>query len=101
MTINDSNWKFLHDATGLSLTFNDMYARYLRGLGFVGVLQDMIRKSGLGMNPSGIANPSAGGGASSYAPRPAPSGYRWDFVTSQGVRVTSQNEPVVALVRAA
>lgn len=38
--------------------------------------------------------------ASAYAPFPAPSGFRWDFVTSNGERVTSNSEPVVALVEA-
>lgn len=52
MTINDSNWQFLQDATGLSLPFNEMYFRYLRDLGYTGTLQDMIAKSGLGLNPS-------------------------------------------------
>lgn len=52
MTINDDNWMFLHTATGLSLPFNDMYYRYLRDLGYTGTLQDMIARSGLGLNPS-------------------------------------------------
>jgi len=60
MTINDSNWKFLHDATGLSLTYNDMYFRYLRSQGYTGTLQDMIGKSERGLNPSGLKNPSVG-----------------------------------------
>lgn len=42
-----------------------------------------------------------GVGASAYASRPAPAGYRWDFVTSQGARVTSGGRPVVDLVRIA
>lgn len=42
---------------------------------------------------------SEGGGAAAYASHPAPDGYRWDFVTQDGVRVTYLNEPVVALVR--
>lgn len=62
MTINDSNWKFLHDATGLSLTYNDMYYRYLKGLGFTGTLQEMIAKSKRGLNPSGLGNPAGQGG---------------------------------------
>lgn len=33
-----------------------------------------------------------------YAPYPAPSGFKWDFVTWQGMRVTWQGVPVVALV---
>lgn len=41
-----------------------------------------------------------GVGASAYAPFPAPAGYRWDFVTYDGVRVTYNGEPVVALVEA-
>lgn len=52
MTINDDNWKFLHQETGLSMPFNDMYFRYLRDLGYTGTLQDMIAKSKLGLNPS-------------------------------------------------
>lgn len=43
---------------------------------------------------------SKGGGASAYAPYPAPSGYRWDFVTYNGARVTYNAEPVVALIGA-
>lgn len=49
----------------------------------------------------GTVSPSKGGGAAQYASAPAPSGFRWDFVTSNGVRVALDNEPVVALVRAA
>ena len=41
-----------------------------------------------------------GGGAFAYAPYPAPNGFRWDFVTSNGERVTSNNEPIVALIGA-
>lgn len=49
-----------------------------------------------------IGNPILNeGGAASYADHPAPTGFRWDFVTSNGVRVTQDNEPVVALVRVA
>jgi hypothetical protein len=48
----------------------------------------------------GALAPSQGGGASSYAPYPAPAGFAWDFVTSDGERVTSNNEPVVALIGA-
>jgi hypothetical protein len=59
VTINDSNWQFLQNATGLSLPFNHMYFKYLRGLGYTGTLQQMIAKSGLGMNPSGLKNPSS------------------------------------------
>lgn len=59
MTINDSNWQFLHDATGLSLPFNEMYFRYLRDLGYEGTLQDMIAASGLGLNSSGWKNPAS------------------------------------------
>lgn len=33
------------------------------------------------------------------APFPPPMGYRWEFVTSYGERVTSNGDPVVALVR--
>lgn len=58
MTINDSNWQFLHDATGLSLPFNDMYFRYLRDQGYTGTLQDMIAASGFSINPSGLRNPA-------------------------------------------
>jgi hypothetical protein len=37
-------------------------------------------------------------GASSFAPYPAPPGYHWEFVTSNGQRVTSNGVPVVVLV---
>lgn len=40
------------------------------------------------------------GGAARWADRPAPAGYRWDFVTRGGERVTRAGEPVVALVGA-
>lgn len=57
----------------------------------------------LGQKPRGsIALGSLGtGGAAVWAPYPAPSGFRWDFVTSNGDRVTSNGEPVVALVEIA
>ena len=45
--------------------------------------------------------PFKGVGAAAYASRPAPAGYRWEFVTSQSARVTSWGRPVVALVRIA
>jgi len=44
-------------------------------------------------------NLTAGAGAAYYASSPAPAGFRWDFVTQNGARVTQDNEPVVALVR--
>jgi hypothetical protein len=44
MTINDSEWRFLRTVTNTTGTFNDMYARYLRGLGYTGTLQDMLRR---------------------------------------------------------
>lgn len=62
MTINDREWKFLAEQTGLSLPFNDLYFRYLRGLGYRGTLQDMIAASGLGFTPS------KGGVTPSYDP---------------------------------
>ena len=40
-----------------------------------------------------------GVGASAYASSPAPSGYHWEFVTSNGEQVTSGGIPVVDLVR--
>lgn len=49
---------------------------------------------GLGLNPR------KGGGAASYAPFPAPTGFRWDFLTSSGQRVTSSGVPVVVLIGA-
>jgi len=49
----------------------------------------------------GSAALGTGGGAARYASYPAPSGFRWDFVTLNGERVTLNNEPVVALLRAA
>lgn len=47
-----------------------------------------------------IATLSKGVGASRYAPYAAPSGYRWDFVTYNGERVTYAGSPVVALIGA-
>ena len=82
MTINDRNWKFLHDATGLSLTYNDMYYRYLRGLGFTGTLQDMIAKSKRGLNPSGGGNPASQGNVPALA---------WRFVNNTPVRRAQGN----------
>ncbi|WAC26352.1 hypothetical protein [Ancylobacter sp. SL191] len=43
-------------------------------------------------------NGARGTPASAYARTPAPAGYRWDFVTYNGERVTFRGEPVVALV---
>lgn len=40
-----------------------------------------------------------GGNPAAWASSPAPSGYRWDFVTFNGERVTRSGEPVVSLVR--
>lgn len=37
--------------------------------------------------------------AASFAPYPAPPGYHWEFVTSNGQKVTSNGQPVVALVQ--
>lgn len=56
-TINDANWAFLSEQTGMSAPYNDMYFHYLRSLGYTGTLQDMIAASGLGVNPSGLKNP--------------------------------------------
>jgi len=51
----------------------------------------------------GPINLNKGGGASAYAPFAAPTGYRWDYVTTfLGERVTTfPGQPVVTLVRAA
>lgn len=56
---------------------------------------------GISFSLPGVAALNKGVGASSFAPYPAPTGWRWDFVTEDGVRVTEDNEPVVDLVRAA
>ncbi len=42
---------------------------------------------------------SQGVGAAAYASSPAPAGFRWEFVTDNGVRVTDNGIPVVDLVR--
>lgn len=52
---------------------------------------------GLGL---GLSARNKGGGAAAYASGPPPAGYRWDFVTFQGARVTHIGVPVVALVGA-
>lgn len=52
MTVNDKEWKFLAEQTGMSAPFNDMYFAYLRGLGYTGTLQDMIAAYGYGLTPS-------------------------------------------------
>lgn len=44
--------------------------------------------------------PTKGVSASAYAPYAAPSGWRWDFVTEIGARVTERLSPAVTLVRA-
>lgn len=41
-----------------------------------------------------------GGSAASFASYLAPVGYRWEFVTFNGERLTLAGEPVVHLVRA-
>lgn len=51
-TINDVQWRYLAQKTGLRLTFNDMYFIFLRSLGYTGTLQDMIRAYGRGLKPS-------------------------------------------------
>jgi hypothetical protein len=51
---------------------------------------------GPAFDPLGLGT---GGSAASYASSPAPSGYRWDFVTENGERVTEDGWPVVELVR--
>lgn len=67
MTINDSNWKFLHDETGLSLTYNDMYYRYLKSLGYTGTLQDMIAAyKRAGGNPFPLITSILGAGGKAY-----------------------------------
>lgn len=39
-----------------------------------------------------------GVGASAYAPYPAPSGYRWEFVYEGAEQVYEGSEPVIELV---
>ena len=50
--------------------------------------------------PLRIATLSKGVRASFYAPFAAPAGYRWDFVTDNGSRVTAGGVLVVALIGA-
>lgn len=50
--VNDREWKFLSEQTGMSAPFNDMYFYYLRDLGYTGTLQDMIVAYGYGFTPS-------------------------------------------------
>lgn len=45
-----------------------------------------------------LVKPAALNNASDFASSPAPTGWRWDFVTSNGNLVTSGGVPVVALV---
>lgn len=64
-----------------------------------------MSRLGLGLRKQqGLSLVQSGGtsafGASAFAPYPAPSGFFWDFVTSNNDRVTSRGEPVVSLVRA-
>jgi hypothetical protein len=49
----------------------------------------------------GISITRGGLNASHFASRPAPSGFRWDFVTQNGQTVTQNGAPVVDLVRIA
>lgn len=51
-TINDREWAFLSEQTGMQAPFNDMYFKYLRSLGYTGTLQDMIAAYGYGLTPS-------------------------------------------------
>jgi hypothetical protein len=53
---------------------------------------------GAGRRFGGMGAPLGTVGASSFAPYPAPPGYHWEFVTSNGQRVTSNGVPVVVLV---
>lgn len=55
---------------------------------------------GISIGPGLGLNSSVAGGAARWAPYPAPSGYRWDFVTHNSERVTHGGEPVVALTGA-
>lgn len=57
MTKSDREWAYLSEQTGMKAPFNDMYFRYLRGLGYTGTLQDMIAASGLGFSPSKYVPP--------------------------------------------
>lgn len=54
MATNDKEHKFLRTATGKSGTFNDLYAKYLRGLGasYKGTVQDMISRRKKKFTPS-------------------------------------------------
>lgn len=47
----------------------------------------------------GASFPNTGGGAAAWADSPAPPGFHWEFVTSNGAAVTSSGNPVVALAR--
>ena len=64
-----------------------------------------VAENGLGapitISLNGLGVPArVDGGAAEFAPSPAPSGYRWDFVIFNNRLVTFQGEPVVALVGA-
>lgn len=74
-TINDREWAFLSEQTGMSAPFNDMYFNYLRGLNYTGTLQDMISSSGLGLTPSKNT-----GNTPPWVPENA-LGY-WDFINN-------------------
>lgn len=54
---------------------------------------------GLGLNLS-LRALGTGGNPAAFASYPAPSGFRWDFVTDAGVVVTDGGIPVVDLVGA-
>jgi len=52
------------------------------------------------LDPLWLLSPFAvRGRPSSFASSPAPTGFRWDFVTQNGLTVTQNGVPVVDLVR--
>src|SRR5690606_7271653 len=94
MTSQDREWAFLAEQTGMRSTFNDMYYKYLKDLGYTGSLQDMIAASGLGLTPL-----SKGGGIDLNAFMAAQSDGLWfdftqtDRLFQENVGPTPANDP--------
>lgn len=69
----------------------------------LGVPVTVVFKGGIPVTVEGAGGAGGDGAARLFAPGPAPAGSHWEFVTSQGERVTAATnrspvEPVVATV---
>jgi hypothetical protein len=59
----------------------------------------MALNIGMGLGLTAVRRETQIVSAAAYASYAAPAGYRWEYETYNGVRVTYNGEPVVALVR--